>query len=487
MNCLPEAPSAKPQAAGVDSRRLPVNIQPMAETNLHLLETILHLCESAAPEPWYPKLHAEEQGIDRNSLDPPLDELRLGGWIQLTDWMAGKGQGYRLTEDGQALLADAGAMAAVREGRLPAREKPEETGASAWEEGETAREAVFYEGTQPFVRNSLIVANGMVFMAGLMVAQKAGLGQEYVNAGNSKILDEIGSLSGFRVALGEWWRLMTSCFLHAGWEHLAMNMLSLYIIGELAERMWGHWRFLVLYLLAGLGGSCLSLAWSPLNPVVGASGAICGVFAGLGAWLYLNRDHLPPDLLAHWTWRMIIITVLLVWVSMDKQVAWLAHLGGALAGAAAAVLLQSQRHGSTRQRQFAVGGLVALPIVLVGMVLVSMQTSSDWAEIYSKLRKFQWISHVPGPVFDCFAGRLDLDSSRVASNSMRFESGRDAADLEFSGRCFRTEGAGSWSPLPRYLPRSRPCSRAPFRPCADSFSRRMATRCCSPARSPAIT
>ena len=91
---------------------------------------------------------------------------------------------------------------------------------------------------------------------------------------------------------GEWFRLVSSMFLHVGLLHLAFNMYVLYLLGPPLERVLGHGRFLTLFLLSGLGGSVASYAFSPLTTLsVGASGAIFGLMA---AWIVvarrLNRD-----------------------------------------------------------------------------------------------------------------------------------------------------------------------------------------------------
>jgi membrane associated rhomboid family serine protease len=88
---------------------------------------------------------------------------------------------------------------------------------------------------------------------------------------------------------GEWWRLLTSSFVHGNLLHLAMNMFALWQAGQLVERIFGSARFAGLYLLAGIGGSLGSLGWGLLSqhPVnsVGASGAIFGIIGGLLAFI----------------------------------------------------------------------------------------------------------------------------------------------------------------------------------------------------------
>lgn len=85
---------------------------------------------------------------------------------------------------------------------------------------------------------------------------------------------------------GEWWRLITAAFLHYGPVHLGLNMFSLYFAGSILEQMVGRWRYVLLYLTAGVAGSAGALIVTPNSPTAGASGAIFGV---LGALLVLER------------------------------------------------------------------------------------------------------------------------------------------------------------------------------------------------------
>lgn len=95
----------------------------------------------------------------------------------------------------------------------------------------------------------------------------------------------------------EWWRLVTSAFLHGGWLHIAFNMYVLYALGPSLERVLGHSRYLVLYLMAALGGAVCSYAFSDVMTVsVGASGAIFGLMGALVvAGRKLVRHHPGSD------------------------------------------------------------------------------------------------------------------------------------------------------------------------------------------------
>lgn len=90
---------------------------------------------------------------------------------------------------------------------------------------------------------------------------------------------------------GQYWRLLTATFLHGNLIHIFFNSFALFALGPECERIYGLRRFLVLYFLAGLGGSVASYLMSPA-PSVGASGAIFGLIGGLGMFFYLSRAAL---------------------------------------------------------------------------------------------------------------------------------------------------------------------------------------------------
>jgi len=93
---------------------------------------------------------------------------------------------------------------------------------------------------------------------------------------------QMGALVPALVAQGEAWRLVTSAFLHSGFVHLALNMLSLYFLGSFAEISFGRSRFLALYFISGIASGIAYLYFGPFNaPAVGASGAIFGLLGGV--------------------------------------------------------------------------------------------------------------------------------------------------------------------------------------------------------------
>lgn len=166
------------------------------------------------------------------------------------------------------------------------------------------------------------------------------------------------SLSG----VFEPWRLVTPLLVHSGLMHLAFNMLALYVIGRSLERMLGWWRFLVLYLLAGIGGSAAVALIDPLSFVVGASGAIFGLF---GALVVIGRRSG-----ANMTGILVILGInLVIGFLPGFNISWQAHIGGAIVGAAIAAIY----HATRKPKQFwmqllGLAGLLAVLLVLTFVV-----------------------------------------------------------------------------------------------------------------------
>ncbi len=165
-----------------------------------------------------------------------------------------------------------------------------------------------------------------------------------------------------RVALeGDYWTLGSSIFMHGSWVHLAGNAYFLYTFGDNVEHLFGHWRFLAFFVLAGLVGATaqLLLATKTGLPVVGASGCIAGV---LGAYLWaFPRQRLFQVIL--WIQLKVPMWIyLFVWVAFHivmglfgtgqgaEGVAWFAHLGGFVVGLSATPLLLALRRREVARR-----------------------------------------------------------------------------------------------------------------------------------------
>ncbi len=167
----------------------------------------------------------------------------------------------------------------------------------------------------------------------------------------------------------QWWRLITAAFLHGSLLHIGFNMLVLASVGPTMERILGHGRYLVLYLVAALGGSIASYCFSsPATVSVGASGAIFGL---LGALLVAGR-RLRFDI----TQVLILIGInLAIGFIPGTGIDWRAHAGGLVAGAAVTAVMV---HPPQRNRMLVqVVGVAVILVVLVGAGLVRTSMLRD--------------------------------------------------------------------------------------------------------------
>lgn len=177
-----------------------------------------------------------------------------------------------------------------------------------------------------------------------------------------------GANFGHFTLSGEWWRLLSSTFIHIGIIHLALNMQCLWRLGKLTEQLYGNWAFLTLYLLSGLGGSVASLWWNPNTLSAGASGAIFGVAGGLVVFLYFAKLPVPrATIQGTLTSALIFVGYNLLYGFTSDGIDNAAHIGGLVTGGLVGLLLTRPLpppEGFSRVwRYLAAMGLVLLLIV----------------------------------------------------------------------------------------------------------------------------
>ena len=187
------------------------------------------------------------------------------------------------------------------------------------------------------------------------------------------------------IGAGEYWRLIASNYIHYGFLHLGMNMLSLHQVGRLLERFIGPLRFGVLYTITGIAGSALSSWWSPYNVSAGASGAILGIVGVLVALLTTNlvaKEVRWPML------RSIGISIaLVIFIGLSGQVDNAGHLGGFLAGAIGGYCIYPELKAYYRERKKNWYGLIAAFLIVSGAIgWLAVNTAGG------KLRTVQQIS-----------------------------------------------------------------------------------------------
>lgn len=155
---------------------------------------------------------------------------------------------------------------------------------------------------------------------------------------------------------GDFLTIFTSMFMHAGWVHLGGNMLYLWIFGDNVEDRFGHVKFIIFYLLCGIAATFAQLAFSATSsiPNLGASGAIAGV---LGAYLVLFPKGRVNVLMGRGVIPMSALVVIGLWIVLQffsgigsiadtaetGGVAYMAHIGGFLAGLVLTFLFGARR------------------------------------------------------------------------------------------------------------------------------------------------
>jgi membrane associated rhomboid family serine protease len=213
----------------------------------------------------------------------------------------------------------------------------------------------------PFITFTLIGVNVGVYLVQLLMGAgiSANTGWIYEHGVLvSSAVDSGGQVVG--VAEGDWWRLGTAMFLHYGPIHLGMNMLVLWFIGPSLEEYFGHWRYLLVYLVSGLAGSAGALVWSPNALTVGASGAIWGL---MGAALVLEARRI-------WVFggqAMGLVVFNLAITFLIPGISIGGHVGGLIGGGLCALAFSSLRRRAA---------LATLSIAAVGVLSVAVAIQS---------------------------------------------------------------------------------------------------------------
>jgi membrane associated rhomboid family serine protease len=127
----------------------------------------------------------------------------------------------------------------------------------------------------------------------------------------------------------EWYRLLSSVFLHQEVAHIAFNMLALWWIGGPLETLLGRARYIALYLISGLGGSALVVLLAPNTLTLGASGAIFGLFGATAVFVKRLRMDMRPVL--------ILLGLNLLFTFTWGNISWQGHIGGLVTGTIVAV------------------------------------------------------------------------------------------------------------------------------------------------------
>ena len=148
----------------------------------------------------------------------------------------------------------------------------------------------------------------------------------------SKVLITYGAKDNDLMIQGQYWRFITPVFLHANLLHVGLNMLNFFVLGIFLERLVGHLRFLLIYLLTGVISIIASFYFIPQEISVGASGAIFGLVGAYSVFVLTHRRAFRNNGYPALLWLVLIIGVNLSIGLFIPNVDNYAHLGGLLSG-----------------------------------------------------------------------------------------------------------------------------------------------------------
>lgn len=154
--------------------------------------------------------------------------------------------------------------------------------------------------------------------------------------GNDLLFYFGGKINEFIIG-GEYWRLITPIFLHGSLAHLGSNALGLFVFGTRVESLFGHRRFLIVYLLAGVAGVVASFIFSA-QPSLGASGAIFGLLGAFTVYFFNNRSKFGDRGNAYLR-DMIVLIGIQLFVSFRPGIDLWGHVGGLIGGAAVSLFI----------------------------------------------------------------------------------------------------------------------------------------------------
>jgi membrane associated rhomboid family serine protease len=227
---------------------------------------------------------------------------------------------------------------------------------------------------RPYVTVALIAVTIVAYLVELadpsVVDRFSNLGVGLVGPDGSRYVDDGVASPGYHhegIAYGQWYRLITSAFLHLPLSmgvfsvlHVGLNMYWLWVLGRILEEQLGWWRLLTVYVLTALGGSVLGFLLDPSQDAVGASGAIFG----LAACYFVVASRMgqqPMD-------RHRLLTFFVIWMVISAGLtSWQGHLGGLLTGG---LLGAAVAYTPRRQRLAVHAGVFAL--TAIGLVLLTV-------------------------------------------------------------------------------------------------------------------
>ncbi len=199
-------------------------------------------------------------------------------------------------------------------------------------------------------------------------------GGGWVDSNPEKML-EMGADFAPYTTSGQWWRLMTSSFLHFGVIHLLANMYALLFVGQIAERLFGNTIFAVIYLLSALLSGLASVWFEPLSISAGASGAIFALYGAVIAFVVMQKGSFPKAAAkAVMQSALVFVGYNVLYGFSAKGISNAAHLGGLVSGLVLGAVMSRPVIREKRRAQFplklgaGLGFGIGAIILVVGLI-----------------------------------------------------------------------------------------------------------------------
>lgn len=229
----------------------------------------------------------------------------------------------------------------------------------------------------PIATLALLAINIVVFI--IMVAS----GISWITPQTDQVL-RWGADYGPYTLSGQYWRLITSMFLHFGIIHIFGNMWCLWSLGQLAEKLIDSVSLLGLYLVTGIGASLLSLSWDPMRVSAGASGAIFGIAGALISVLYFGRLGLQPAGVRKLLGYVVRFAFLNLLFGLQGHIDNMAHLGGLVTGLVAGFFLARTFNAAPEEQPARRRVVLAISAVAVILLFVPVISAKQYAVEFGK-------------------------------------------------------------------------------------------------------
>lgn len=221
---------------------------------------------------------------------------------------------------------------------------------------------IYINRNKPYVTYVLMGINIALFAVELIL--------QALGTPHSQVLLIMGAKENTLITLGQYWRLLSACFLHSGIQHIIFNLFALYMWGPHIELLLGKAKYLIVYLTAGVYGTLLSYVFSS-SMSIGASGAIFGMF---GALLYFRTRNKQVFNQVFGIQVLVIIGMNLLNGFISTGIDNFGHIGGLIGGFCAAYCTGLYREKFTVKHALATAGVV---MVATGLFVFGMWKYSN--------------------------------------------------------------------------------------------------------------